>query len=184
MKRFFLSLATSLLLFSPLARLSGGETRSTFVPKPPADALQYSVFRTAPIAVAMVFGRATGCADASVELVNEVAEQASRQGIDPRLAAATVAVESGCNGMAISSRGAIGYMQVMPKIWNTKYDCTKTYNLLNRHDNIQVGTSILAENIQKFGVTEGVRRYQGTGTDCPTCDGAYTDKILRLAGRR
>lgn len=178
-----LSIVAAVLFLSPNVP-SNVPSPAVSAPKPPAEALQYSIFRTAPIAVAMVFGRAQGCDNAPVELVNEVAEQASRRGVDPRIAAATVAVESGCNGFAISNRGAIGYMQVMPKIWSTKYDCTKRYNYFNLHDNVQVGVSILAENIQRFGVAEGVRRYQGTGTDCATCDGAYTDKILRLAGRR
>lgn len=154
-----------------------------FVPKPPLISYQYSQFRTGPLEVAKVFGRSRGCENASAELILTVSEQAVNNSIDPRIAAAAVAIESACNQFAVSSRGAIGYTQVVPKIWCGKYDCTNQYNLLNLHDNVQVGVSILAGLIHTYGEKEGVRRYQGLGVGCDTCDGAYTEKILSLARR-
>jgi len=134
--------------------------------------------------VARVFGRSPSCAEASPKLIQEIAEQSVRVNIDPRIFAAVVAVESGCDPMAVSRRGAIGYVQVMPKIWKDRFDFTGSVNLLNPHDNLHVGADILGGLVKQYGITGGILRYQGTGTACPSCDDNYTSKILSLAGRR
>jgi hypothetical protein len=150
-----------------------------FTPGPPKT--EYSVLRTGPLEVAKIFGRAQGCFDADPELIETVSTAAIRTNLDPKLVAATVAVESGCDSLAISNRGAVGLMQVRPVIWKDKFDFTKTYNLFNLHDNVQVGTEILSGLVQQFGTHEGIRRYQGLG---PGGDGLYVEKILSLAGRK
>jgi soluble lytic murein transglycosylase-like protein len=139
---------------------------------------------TSPIEVARIFGRAQGCSEASPDLIQLVARESVGAGVDPRIFAALIAVESGCNQYAISNRGAIGYTQVLPRVWRTKYDFSNQYNLLNAKDNIHVGATILADLVQNYGLREGVRRYNGLGVDCATCDANYTAKILNLAGRR
>ena len=152
------------------------------LPKPPT--LHYSIWRTAPLTVAEVFGRSQGCADASPDLIEMTARAALRASLDPAIAAATVAVESACNDYAISSRGAVGLMQVRPSVWGTKYDFSGTVNLFNEEDNVRVGAEIMAGLIHQYGTLDGVRRYNGTGTDCGIdCDGQYTTKILTLAHR-
>lgn len=148
-------------------------------PKPPAN-VEYSAFRTAPISVALVFGRAPGCIDAPLDLITDVAEQASKHGVDPKIAAALIAVESGCDSFAISNRGAVGLTQVMPRIWNSEYDFTQV-NLLNPRENVEVGMSILGQSIFSYGVIEGLHRYNGLGKGG---DPVYVEKILKLAGRR
>jgi len=152
-----------------------------FRPTPPK--LEYSTLRTGPLEVAKVFGRSAGCADAESELIELTNEAAQRVGLDPKLAAAVVAVESNCNVFAVSTRGALGLMQIRPAVWKNQYDF-EGVNLLNRRDNLKVGTEILAGLTEQYGISEGVRRYQGLGRDCESCDGAYTSKILNLAGRR
>jgi hypothetical protein len=154
------------------------------MPQPPAMAFQYSIFRTAPLEVAKVFGRTPGCADADAELIQATAQAAIEAGLDPAIAAATVGVESGCNQFAVSNRGAIGIMQIMPKVWSTKYDFAGSVNLFNRADNLRIGAQIEAGLITQYGVDGGIRRYNGLGVDCSTCDAGYTSKILLLAGRR
>jgi hypothetical protein len=185
-KSIFAFFVGSILLFFMAAlglpASSHSEPALKFMPVPPK--LEYSIFRTGTLEVAKVFGRTQGCYDADSELIEEVNSAAARTGLDPRIVAATVAVESGCNPLAISSRGAIGLMQIRPAVWCEKYDCTKTYNFLNRHDNVQVGVFILSDLISQYGVQEGVRRYQGIGLGCETCDGQYAEKILKLAGRK
>jgi len=136
---------------------------------------------SAAFEVAKVFGRSEECSSASPELIFTVASTARAKEIDPRIVAATIVVESNCNPYATSSKGAIGLMQVMPSIWKTTYDFQGKVNLLNRQDNIKTGTDILAGYIKKYGKSGGILHYQGTGTGCPTCDGAYTSKILKLA---
>lgn len=143
------------------------------------DQKQYN----AALDVARVFGRSQGCAEADAKLIGDVATEALRSGIEPRILAATVAVESSCDSMAVSHRGAIGLTQVMPKIWKASFDFEHSINLFNPNDNLHAGATILGGLIKQYGVAEGVRHYQGTGTDCSSCDDNYVPKILALAGR-
>jgi len=79
------------LVAAPLAGgLLGPEEAIVFnqtrlLPHPPEAALTFSIWRTAPIQVALVFGRAswTACSDADPELVEITAEAAIRAGLDP-----------------------------------------------------------------------------------------------------
>ena len=73
-------------------------------------------------------------------------------------------------------------MQVVPKVWASKYDFDNV-NLLRQQDNIKVGTEIEADLIRRYGTGRGVQLYNGAGVGCDTCDGAYSSKILQLAGR-
>jgi len=139
---------------------------------------------TGPISVALVFGKNPACASADPALVTAVAEEASKAGLSPRILAATVSVESGCNQWAVSRSGAIGYTQVVPRVWKGSYDLAGEYNLFNARDNLRVGASILADNIRRYGVAGGIRRYNGTGTGCDACDAGYVDKIESAAGQR
>jgi hypothetical protein len=153
------------------------------IPQPPAKAFAYSIFRTAPLEVAKVFGRTQGCADADAELIESTARAAIDAGLDPAILAATIGVESGCNPFAISGRGAVGLTQVVPHIWKETYNFELTYNLLNPKDNLHVGAAILSNLINQYGVLNGLHRYNGLGQDCPSCDAGYADKITRLVGR-
>lgn len=136
----------------------------------------------AALAVARVFGRAPGCAEADAALIGKVATEALRTGLDPRILAATVAVESSCDSMAVSRRGAVGLTQIMPRLWAKNFDFSGSVNLFNPAENLHSGSTILSGLIKQYGLTEGMRHYQGTGTDCDTCDNNYVPKILTLAG--
>ena len=151
---------------------------------PPAPSVEFTPNHSTIAEVAEVFRHSERCADADPEFIGLVAQEAVSAGIDPRMLAATVVVESGCRQYAISSRGAVGYMQVMPRVWKNRYDIAGEYNLFNDRDNVHVGAAILAQLVQAYGVREGVRRYQGMGEDCRTCDSGYTAKILTLAELR
>jgi hypothetical protein len=152
---------------------------------PTVPKIDFSVWRTGPLDVAKVFGRSPGCENADNDLIVAISNAANRAGIPPRLLAATVAVESSCNPYAVSTRGAIGLTQVVPKVWKSKYDFAGHVNLLNADDNLRVGASILADNVQRFGTRDGLQRYLGTGTDDGNITpGGYAAKILTLAGDR
>jgi len=131
--------------------------------------------------VAKVFGRDSGCKDASPDLGRLVAEAAIDEQVDPKLVAAVVSVESKCNPFATSSRGAIGLMQIMPGTWKGSYDFENKINLLNEKDNIRTGTHILAGYIKSYGNQDGIVHYQGTGAGCLTCDDQYASKVIKLA---
>jgi hypothetical protein len=153
-------------------------------PQPTAKMFAYSVFRTAPLEVAKVFGRTAGCSDADADMIQATAKAAIEANLDPAIAAATVGVESACNPFAVSSKGAVGIMQIMPKVWKDKYDFAGDVNLFNRDTNLSVGAHIEAELINQYGLEGGVRRYNGMGVGCDSCDAGYVSKILTLAGRR
>lgn len=147
---------------------------------PTAPSQTYSRLRYAPIEVALVLGRHPACSQsATPELVQAIATEALRSEIPPRIFSALVAVESSCNQYAVSGRGAIGYTQVMPKIWKNNYDLEK-YNLFKPEDNLHVGAQILKGLIARYGIHEALRRYQGLGTTCDTCDVGYATRIEEL----
>jgi len=156
-------------------------------PAPPPQDVQSEILTKRYIAaldVARVFGRSQGCENADPKLITAIAIEALNDDLDPRILAATVAVESACDPLAVSSRGALGLTQVMPKIWKAKFDFTGSVNLLNPNDNLHAGATILSDLIKQYGVVNGVRRYNGVGVGCDTCDGGYVSKIVALAGRR
>lgn len=170
-----------------LTGLQGSAAPQPFLPArlmPRAPQLQYTIARTGPLDVAKVFGRSPTCTNAGADLIQEVSDAALRNNLDPSLLASTVSVESGCNQFAVSSRGAVGITQVVAKIWTSDFDFSGRYNLFNVQDSLDVGARILGLLVDKYGTADGVRRYQGTGVDCATCDPGYTEKILTLAGRQ
>lgn len=148
--------------------------------RPPVPKLEYSVFRTAPILVAGVFGRSSGCDTADYDLISDVAHAAIRVSLDPRILAATVAVESACNPYAISVKGAVGLGQVVPRVWKQEFDFAGDDNLFNQQDNLRVSAKILSDLVDAYGVEEALTRYQGVGVGA---DLTYVPKILALARR-
>lgn len=136
----------------------------------------------AALDVARVFGRAPGCAEAEPKLITAVAVEALNDGLDPRILAATLAVESGCDPMAISHSGAIGLTQINVKVWKSKFDFTRV-NLFNPDENLHVGATILSDLIKQYGTINGLRRYNGLDTQSPAYDSGYVSRIITLAGR-
>lgn len=149
----------------------------------PPEAPLISIAEVNAIEVARVFGRAPACADVSPAFIMQVAIEARGSGMNPRVLAALIAVESGCNQWAVSRSGAIGYTQVMPRIWKDRYDVGGRYNLLNGPDNLHVGASIAEDQIRQHGLENGLQRYNGLGVGCDTCDGGYAQHVLSLAGK-
>lgn len=73
--------------------------------------------------------------------------EATKRGVNPALARSLMRVESTMNQFAISTKGAIGYMQVMP--FNAKR-CGLSHprELLDDHKNIRCGVQILDEELK------------------------------------
>ncbi|BBL69978.1 lytic transglycosylase [Methylogaea oryzae] len=72
---------------------------------------------------------------------------ASKYGLDPALLHAVIRAESGYNSRAVSPKGAVGLMQLMP-------DTASRYGVSDRHDpnaNIEGGARYLRDLIGMFG---------------------------------
>ena len=83
---------------------------------------------------------------------------AKKYNVDSALVKGVIRVESGGNSKATSGVGAQGLMQIMPEI-------AKAYGVKDAYDpaqNIDAGTRLLAENLDRFGnVQDALRAYHG-----------------------
>lgn len=124
--------------------------------------------------VARFVYQAYGCNDSFAELT---AENALAFKLPVRLVAAVVVVESTCRPSVVSSEGAVGLMQIVPKQWHVSRSALK-----NPAFNIHKGTEILAHFVRPYGIREGLHHYNGLGIGCSACDAGYADKVLLVAG--
>lgn len=112
-----------------------------------------------------------------------VIDKAEQRNLKPQLIKAISVVESGANANAVSPKGAIGLMQVMPNTAKD-YHCK---NLFDPEDNIDCGTKILKDLIVKYGEYAGIRHYLcGDGAAKYEClwgmkTDAYLAAIIREA---
>ncbi len=85
-----------------------------------------------------------------------IERSAREHGVHPALVASQMLIESGGNPYALSHRGAVGLMQVMPA---TAADIARQrgierYDLWNPETNIDFGTWYLARQIELFGTAD------------------------------
>jgi len=153
------------LLFIPL------QTQTAATQPNPYDS---PVFRKAFFDAARIYGKA-GCGD--MKLAEMTAENSIRNQVPANMIAAIVSVESSCNPLAISDKGAVGLMQVNVKVQASEYDFAQV-NLFNPGQNMDTGTKIMASMIKTYGKS-WVSHYDGTGPDAD----AYAAKVQALAGK-
>jgi soluble lytic murein transglycosylase-like protein len=149
--------------------------------------------------------RTAGAPVMSDPLAGFVAEAAQRFAIPERWIRAVIAIESAAAAQAVSPKGAMGLMQIMPETWSA---LRQRYGLgadpFDPHDNIIAGTAYLRELCDRYGVpgclaayNSGPARYDEhlmTGRPLPAETQAYLavltpvvvgdspgDKILRAA---
>lgn len=137
-----------------------------------------------PASVQPVRSRASG------RCLDHAAEAAARARLPVEIVLRVMRAESGGDAHAVSPRGAIGCMQIMPATWN---DLTRRYRLgrdpFDARMNMNGGALYLAELVAQFG-TPGAysaynagpgryRRYVAGGVPLPAETVAYT---ARLAG--
>jgi hypothetical protein len=114
-----------------------------------------------------------------------IEENASRHELDPRLVQALIQVESGYNARALSSKGAMGLMQLMPATARE----LAVADPWDPEQNVRGGTSYLRRMIDRFGELdlalaaynagpEAVARHAGIPPFDETR--AYVSKIFRL----
>src|SRR5947209_13835460 len=107
---------------------------------PQAPEIHYSDLHDATFKALKVYERVPGCS----RLAALTGRWAWRRGLNPKLVASMIVTESTCNPLAVSSAGALGVMQIVPKYWSNRYDFTRL-NLLNPETNIEIGTELIAK---------------------------------------
>jgi soluble lytic murein transglycosylase-like protein len=116
-------------------------------------------------------------------VVRAIVSSSSRHGVDPRLVASIVIVESGANPYAISEADSVGLMQIHLGTWAAIAD-KEDINLFKVEDNVEFGVRILRDYISASDTWEGVARYRGK-TDAPESQRTaleYVQKVQRIYG--
>ena len=76
--------------------------------------------------------------------------------LDPQLVTAVILVESGARPWALSPKGAVGLMQVMPHMTEARM---LAGTLTTIESNVATGCSSLADNIRRLGEDDGISAY-------------------------
>ena len=85
-----------------------------------------------------------------------ILRSSSDYSLDPQLVTAIILVESGARPWALSAKGAVGLMQVMPHMSEARI---LAGNLTTIESNVAAGCSILADNIRRLGEDDGISAY-------------------------
>jgi len=85
-----------------------------------------------------------------------VLRSSDEHGLDPQLVTAIILVESGARPWALSPKGAVGLMQVMPHMAG---ELLLGGNLTTIESNVELGCWILADNIRRLGEDDGISAY-------------------------
>lgn len=108
------------------------------------------------------------------------AEVAAREAdLDPLLIVAMIAVESSFNPNAESHAGALGLMQVIPRWhWDKIGEENDKEVLFDPRFNVQVGTLVLVEGLQRYGSLEDALQYYNGARNDP--QRRYTRRVLSV----
>lgn len=101
------------------------------------------------------------------QLVNAVS---TKQGLSPKLVASIVQVESSGRPSVVSSKSAVGLMQVHHPTWKHRWSRRQ---LMDPERNLMAGTTILKQYMRESGsLDEALRKYSGGAKD-------YARKVKR-----
>jgi hypothetical protein len=89
-------------------------------------------------------------------VIEAVLRSSRRYGLDPYLVIAVLLVESDARPWAVSGKGAVGLMQVMPYMAEK---LSLAGNLTTIESNVEAGCFILADNINRLGEAKGISSY-------------------------
>ena len=111
-----------------------------------------------------------------------IVKSGGKYDVDPRLIASVMMVESRANPFAISGADAVGIMQVHLPTWGHRAD-KEGINLFKIEDNVEFGVRILKDYVHRFGLWDGVKRYNGYSPEIPTTEQSaseYVGKVQRI----
>jgi len=93
---------------------------------------------------------------------------------------ALIVVESSADHKAVSRRGALGLTQVLPELWNYSAE-----ELFDPYMNIEAGSAILKNYIERYGLVEGLRAYNSGPQRRRNFDASasFAQRIVSLARR-
>ena len=116
----------------------------------------------------------------ALEPVLATAETTAREaGLDPLLIVAMMAIESSFNPMAESHAGAQGLMQVIPRWHMDKIgEDAPADALFDPVFNVQIGTQVLLEGLQRYGTLQAALQYYGGARDDP--EARYSRRVMSM----
>lgn len=113
---------------------------------------------------------------AAMSVVGAAFREGARHNLDPMLILAVIAVESRFNPIAASEQGALGLMQIVPRFHMDKIAPVGLPSILLPDTNIEIGTRILKDSIQRGGSdAAGLQLYNGAFEDETR---AYANRVL------
>ena len=115
-------------------------------------------------------------------LANALVASARKYDLNPRLLASIMIVESRGNQFAVSGKDAVGLMQIHLPTWGETVD-RENINLFKIEDNIDFGARILKDYVRRFGMWDGVKRYNGLIPGDPVWEesaAAYLAKVQEV----
>jgi len=141
-----------LVLDGPVLQFTGGATSSSILSE--SDSVRPAI--SAALAAHLSDRNSSLSREEQQRVIEAVLRSSRRYGLDPFLVIAVLLVESDARPWAVSEKGAIGLMQVMP------YMAEKlplAGNLTTIESNVDAGCFILADNIRRLGETRGISSY-------------------------
>jgi len=115
-------------------------------------------------------------------LAKALVASAKKYDLNPRLLASVMIVESRGNQFAVSGADAVGLMQIHLPTWGETVD-RENINLFKIEDNIDFGARILKDYVRRFGMWDGVKRYNGLVPGDPVWEesaAAYLAKVQEV----
>ncbi len=111
------------------------------------------------------------------ELTKIILRHATEKKLDPKLVAAIVVVESHGNSVAISESKSVGIMQIHVPTWKSVVDFAEK-NPFDPDVNIDIGTTILADYLKRYGDLESaLAAYEGSRD---LAESEYPAKVLEV----
>ena len=141
-----------LVLDGPTMQLDGDATSSSVLQE--TDGVRSAI--TAAFVAHLNERNSSLSGEEQQRVIEAVLRSSRRYGLDPFLVIAVLLVESDARPWAVSGKGAIGLMQVMP------YMAEKlplAGNLTTIESNVDAGCFILADNIRRLGEAKGISSY-------------------------